>query len=127
MDYMVRSTNSRKDTYPLLWIDDILDALLMVLGSQYFSTMDLYLWYWQVKIDPKDIDKTVFVSRQGLFPFVVMAFDLCNAPAPFERLMELVLTELNWKIGLIYLDDVIVYGGKFCDALDRLKTVSAED
>ena len=40
--------------------------------------------------------------------------------------MELVLSGLNWKIGLMFLDDVIVYGGKFCDALDRLKTVSQE-
>ncbi len=37
--------------------------------------------------------------------------------------MELVLSGLNCKISLIYLDDVIVYGGKFYDALDRLKTV----
>ncbi len=37
--------------------------------------------------------------------------------------MELVLSELNWKIYLIYLNDVIVYGGNFYDALDRLKTL----
>ncbi len=41
----------------------------------------------------------------------------------FERLMELVLSGLNWKICLIYLDDVIVYGENLYDALDRLKTV----
>ncbi len=74
-------------------------------------------------IDPKDIDKTAFVTRQGLFRFTVMPFGLCNAPATFERLMELVLSGLNWKICLIYLDDVIVYRGNFYDALDRLKTI----
>ncbi len=37
--------------------------------------------------------------------------------------MDLVLSGLNWKICLIYLDDVIVYGGIFYDALDRLKTI----
>ena len=36
--------------------------------------------------------------------------------------MELVLYGLNWKICLIYLDDLIVYGGNFYDALDQLKT-----
>ncbi len=72
---------------------------------------------------PKDIDKTTFVSRQGLFRFTMMPFGLCNAPARFEWLMELILTGLNWKIYLIYLDDVIVYGGNFYEALDRLKQV----
>ncbi len=43
--------------------------------------------------------------------------------ATFERLMELVLTGLNLKICLIYLDDIIVYGGNFYDALGRLKQV----
>ena len=74
-------------------------------------------------MDSKDINKTVFVIRQELFCFTFMPFDLCNAPATFERHMELVLSGVNWKICLIYLDDVIVYGGNFYDALDRLKTV----
>ncbi len=71
---------------------------------------------------PKGIE-TAFVTCQGLFCFTVMPFGLCNTPATFERLMELVLSRLNWKICLIYQDGVIVYAGKFYDALDRLTTV----
>ena len=74
-------------------------------------------------MDSKDIDKTAFVTRQGLFRFMVMPFGLCNAPATFVQLMELVLSGLNWKICLIYLDNVIVYGGNFYDVLDGLKIV----
>ncbi len=91
--------------------------------SQYFSTLDLYSGYWQVKMDLKNIDKTAFVMRQGLFLFTVMPFGLCSALATFERPMELVLSGLNWKICLIYLDDVIVCGGNIYDAPRRLKTV----
>ena len=40
-------------------------------------------------------DKRVFVTFQGLYRFTVMLFSLCNAPATFERLMDLVLKELN--------------------------------
>ena len=64
-------------------------------------------------MDEQDIDKTAFVTRQGLFQFTVMPFGLCNAPATFERLMELFLKDLNWKVCLIYLDDIIVYGAGF--------------
>ncbi len=111
---------TQKDTYPLPWIDDTLDALR---GSQYFSTLDLYSGYWQVNMDPKDIDKPALITLQGLFHLTVMPFGLCNTPATFEWLMELVLTGLNWKVCLIYLDDVIVYGGNFYGTLDILKQV----
>ncbi len=60
VDYQKVNEVTRKDTYPLPWIDDTLDALR---GSQYFSTLNLYSGYWQVKMDSKDIDKTVFVTR----------------------------------------------------------------
>ena len=110
MDYRKVNEVTRKDAYPLQRIDNTLDALR---GSQYFSTLDLYSGYWQVKMDLKDINKTAFVTRQGLFRFTVMPFGLCNTPATFKRLMELVLSGLNWKICLIYLDDVIVYSGNF--------------
>ncbi len=74
-------------------------------------------------MDEQDIDKTAFVTRQGLFQFTMMPFGLCNTPATFERLMELVLKDLNLKVCLIYLDDIIVYGAGFYSALDRLKMV----
>ncbi len=74
-------------------------------------------------MDQQDIDKTAFVTRQGLFRFTVMPFRLCNTPATFERLMEPVLKDLNWKVCLIYLDDIIIYGAGLYPALDWLKMV----
>ncbi len=59
MDYCEVNDVTCKDAYPLPRIDITLNALR---GSQYFSTLDLYFGYWQVKIDPKDIDKTSFVT-----------------------------------------------------------------
>ncbi len=118
VNYCKLNDVTRKDAYPLSRIDDTLDA---VRGSQYFSTLDLFSGYWQVEMDPAN--KTTFVTQQWLFRFTVMPFGLCNTPATFERLKELVLLGLNWKICLIYLDEVIVYGGNFYDSLDRLKTV----
>ena len=52
-------------------------------------------------------------TTEGLFEFRIMAFGLCNAPATFQRLMEFVLTELNWVHCLVYLDNVIVFGRSF--------------
>ena len=62
-DYRKLNDIMRKDAYPLTRIDDTLDALL---GSTYFSALDLYSGYWQVEMDQQDIDKMAFVTRQGL-------------------------------------------------------------
>ncbi len=73
VDYQKVNEVTRKDAHPLPRIDKTLDALR---GSRYFSTLDLYSGYWQVKMDPKDIDKTAFMTKQGLFRFTVMPFAL---------------------------------------------------
>ena len=52
-----------------------------------------------------------------------MPFGLCNAPATFERHMELVSAGLNWKICLIYLDDIIVHAKTFGEMISNLDGV----
>ena len=109
-----------KDSYPLPRIDDSIDALR---GSKWFSTLDLASGYWQVPMDPKDIEKTVFTTPFGLYHFKVMPFGLANAPATFERMMERVLSGLYWETCLIYIDDVIVFSKTFDEHIVRLHQV----
>ena len=111
---------TKKDSYPLPRIAESLDALA---GTQYFSSMDLMSGYWQIEMDPESREKTAFVTHAGLFEFNVMPFGLCNAPSCFQRLMECVLRGLNWRIALIYLDDVLVYSRTFDEHLQHLRLV----
>ena len=71
----------------------------------------------------EDKPKTAFSTGNGLYQFTVMSFGLCNAPATFERLMEKVLSGLPWEVCLLYLDDIIVHGREFTEAIERLRTV----
>ncbi|CAK1604154.1 unnamed protein product [Parnassius mnemosyne] len=95
----------------------------MLTGVKWFSTLDLKSGYWQVEIEPKDKEKTAFSTGKGLWQFKVMPFGLCNAPATFERLMELVLTGLIGDACLVYLDDVIIVGRTFEEHLQNLERV----
>lgn len=52
-----------------------------------------------------------------------MPFGLCNAPATFQRLMECVLSGLNFEICLLYIDVIIVFSETFDQHIDRLSTV----
>ena len=74
-------------------------------------------------MNENDKEKTTFCMPCGLFEFNVMPFGLANAPATFQRLMELLLAGLQWKICLVYIDDVIIIGRNFQEHLHNLKEV----
>ena len=67
-----------------------------------------------------DKDKTAFCTTEGLFQFRVMPFGLCNAPVSFQRLMDLVLSGLQWSQCLVYLDNIIVLGRSFGEHIKNL-------
>jgi hypothetical protein len=59
----------------------------------------------------------------GLFEFARMAFGLCNSPATYTRVINLVLRGLNWKVVLAFLDDILVLGKDFEGHLANLRAV----
>ncbi|KAF4142392.1 putative integrase p49 (IN) [CHAIN 4], partial [Phytophthora infestans] len=73
---LVRKKNGTKDVYSLLRLDEALETMH---SACRLTTLDLHAGYWQVPVAEKDRDKTVFVTRQGLFKFVRMPFGLENA------------------------------------------------
>lgn len=92
IDYRKLNALTKKDVYPLPYIDDALDCLS---GSRYFSSLDLSSGYWQIEVDKQDREKTAFITPDGLYEFKVMPFGLCNAPATFERMMDSVLRRIE--------------------------------
>ena len=91
--------------YPLPRIDDILDTLGK---AKCFSSLDLASGYWQVELDVDACQKSAFTTHRGLFEFTRMPFGLCNAPATFQRLMQVVLAGLEWDSCFVYLDDILM-------------------
>ena len=76
-----------------------------------------------MEVDETNRHKTAFCTMEGLFQFRVVPFGLCNAPASFQRLMDLVLAGLQWSDCLVYLDDVIVLGRAIVEHLHNLQLV----
>ena len=81
-----------------------------MVGTQFFSTMDLKSGFWQVKMAKDSQQYTAFtVGSMEVYEFLRMTYGLCNAPATFQRLMQNCLGKLNLTYALIYLDNVIVF------------------
>ena len=109
---------TKKDAYPLPLIEECLDALS---GTEYMSTLDMQFGYWQMEVHPEDCHKTAFLTKQGLFEFTCMSFRLCNAPATFQRVVQLVFHGMTWNEILTYLDDLNVIGTGFQNHLQSLQ------
>lgn len=120
VDYRRVNSLTKKDAYPIPRTQECLDAMA---GSVIFSTLDMTSGYNQIPIIEKDIPKTAFVTRHGLWEFLTMPFGLTNAPATFQRVMELVCRGLQWTSCLIYLDDILIFGKTFREHSDRLREV----
>ena len=74
-----------KDSFPLPWIDLIVDAMA---GHELLSFMDAFSGYNQISMDPNDQEKTSFVAGQGIYYYRVMPFGLKNVGATYQRLVN---------------------------------------
>ena len=120
VDFRKLNSLTKKQIFPMPRIDDVLDSLG---DSCYFTTLDLASGYWQIPMKPEDMEKTAFCTRQGNFEFRVMPMGLVNASFSFQKMMQLVLSGLQWQTCMVYLDDVIVYSKSFQKHIANLRSV----
>ena len=84
IDYRKLNTATKKDHYPLPFIDQMLDRLAR---HPHFCFLAGYSIYNQISIAPEDQKKTTFTCPYDTFSFRMMPFGLCNALITFQRCM----------------------------------------
>ena len=101
------NAHTEKDSYPLPRIQEALESLV---GTGHISCLDLKSRFWQIKMEEASMQYTTFtVGNLWFFECDCMPFELCNALATFQWLMQNYMGELNLIYCLIYLDDLIVF------------------
>ncbi|GJY30680.1 reverse transcriptase domain-containing protein [Tanacetum coccineum] len=110
IDYRKLNEATRKDHFPLPFMDQMLKRLA---GNQYYCFLDGFSGYFQIPIDPKDQEKTTFTCPYGTFAYRRMPFGLCNAPGTFQRCMMAIFHDMIEKTMEVFMDDFLVFGDSF--------------
>nr|GFB40093.1 reverse transcriptase domain-containing protein [Tanacetum cinerariifolium] len=120
IDYRKLNEATRKDHFPLLFIDQMLERLA---GNEYYCFLDGFSGYFQILIDPKDQEKTTFTCPYGTFSYKHIPFGLCNAPGTFQRCMMAIFHDMIEKTMEVFMDDFSVFGNSFSTCLTNLKNM----
>ncbi|GJW42489.1 putative nucleotidyltransferase, ribonuclease H [Tanacetum coccineum] len=106
IDYRELNKVTVINRYPLPRINDLFDQLQR---SRYFSKIDLWSGYHQLRVHEEDVPKMTFRTRYGHYEFLVMPFGLTNAPAVFMDLMNHVCKPYLDKFVIVFIDDILIY------------------
>jgi hypothetical protein len=106
VDYRPLNVVTIKNKYPLPRINILFDQLA---DAKVFSKVYLRSGYHQIKICLEDVPKTAFSTRYELYEYLVMSFELTNAPTHFMYLMNSVFMPELDKFVMVFIDDILVY------------------
>ncbi|KAK1666080.1 hypothetical protein QYE76_054239 [Lolium multiflorum] len=120
IDFRKVNKVTKKDHYPLPFIDQMLERLSK---NTHFCFLDGYSGFSQIAVRAKDQEKTTFTCPYGTYAYRHMPFGLCNAPATFQRCMSAIFHGFCEKIVEVFMDDFSVYGNSFDNCLRNLDKV----
>ncbi|GJX29740.1 reverse transcriptase domain-containing protein [Tanacetum coccineum] len=126
IDYRKLNEATRKDHFPLPFMDQMLERLA---GNKFFCFLDGFSGYFQILIECADQEKTTFTCPYGTYAYKRMPSGLCNAPATFQRCMIAVFQDMletsmeafmddfsNWEKCYFMVTKGIVLGNKVSNA-----------
>ncbi|GJU93664.1 reverse transcriptase domain-containing protein [Tanacetum coccineum] len=118
IDYRKLYEATRKDHFPLPFMDQMLERLA---GNEFYCFLDGFSGYFQIPIDPQDQEKTTFTCPYGTFAYRRMPFGLCNAPGTFQRCMRAIFHDMIEKTMEVFMDDFSVFKDSFDSCLSNLE------
>ena len=101
-------------------MDESIDSLG---EASFFTTLDANAGYNQVRLAKKDRHKSAFVCHEGLYQYIRMPFGMTNAPATFQRTLDIVLSRYKWKTCLVYIDDIIIFSRNGEEHLEHVEEI----
>ena len=120
IDFRKLNSLTKKLVDPPPEIDDCLDTLA---GKKFFSQLDFTSGFWRIPMEEKFKELTAFRTEDGLFQFKRMPFDLTNAPASFQRMVNALLSGLKGMNLKVFIDDISVATNTGEEPLDIVRKI----
>lgn len=119
VDYRKLNHITIDDHFPMPLIEDVEDKLL---GSKWFTIIDVSSGFHHIAVAEEDIPKTAFITSTGKFEWLVMPFGLKNAPIIFQRTIHNLILDYNMaSFCQNYIDDIIIFSHTFEEHILHLK------
>ncbi|GKD22762.1 reverse transcriptase domain-containing protein [Tanacetum coccineum] len=122
IDYQKLNDATRKDHFPLPFINQMLERLS---GNEYYYFLDGFSRYFQIPLALEDQEKTSFTFPYGTFAYRRMPFGLCNAPATFQRCMTTIFHDMCKEFMEVFMDDFSIFGNTFTSCFTNLSKMLA--
>ncbi|GKB15363.1 reverse transcriptase domain-containing protein, partial [Tanacetum coccineum] len=103
IDYRKLNDATRKDHFPLPFIDQMLERLS---GNEFYCFLNGFTRFFQISIAPEDQEKTIFAYQR-------MPFGLYNSPATFQRCMTVIFHDMVEDFMEVFMVDFSVFGNSF--------------
>ncbi|GFW59167.1 retrovirus-related Pol polyprotein from transposon opus [Trichonephila clavipes] len=120
VDYRKLNAITKYPRYPLPLIDDL---IMNISHTGIMSALDLRLGYFKMAVNPSDIVKTAFVTKNGTYAFRRMPFGLSGVTPNFQKAIDIILKPVIGKFVNVYMDDVIISSPSFTQHVKHLKEV----
>ena len=87
----------------------IKETLGRLCAAKFYTKLNVIAAFNEIRIRKGDEEKTAFLTRYGLYEYVVMSFDLCNAPETFQSFINETFRDYLNVFCSVYLNDVLIY------------------
>ena len=117
MCFVYRKVNfvTKTDSFLMPRMDDCIDNIGQ---AKYVTKFDLLKGFWKIPLTDRAKEISAFVTPDGLYQYKVMPFGMKNSPATFQRLIKMIITELdNCKANI---DDAVIYSEEW---VQQIKTI----
>ena len=115
-DYRKVNAITKSDSFPIPRVDDCIDQIG---HAKFVSKFDLLKGYWQVPLTDRAKLISAFVTPDNLYHYTVMPFGMKNSPATFQRLINLVIHDLDGCNA--YIDDIVIYSNSWTQHVGQIQ------
>ncbi|CAH9069202.1 unnamed protein product [Cuscuta europaea] len=120
VDYTDLNKACPMDPFPLPNIDQLVDETA---GCELMSFLDAFRGYHQISMHEDDAEKTAFMTPEGIFCYLVMAFGLKNSGATYIRMVAKIFRAVLGRTMEAYVDDMIVKSRQASSHADDLREI----